>query len=245
MFEMENLNKELCNLRVAFIGKTADILSEKTFSKEFKLLDGDPLVSSSWKSVDIGFIVGDAEKEEDVNNLKKAVEAAKKTSIQVLIPILISVENVEVSAPLLAINPENYTDKSELYNSIYYAIKAINDVVCLPGLVNLDIHDVMDVCNDKTSLLCSVGEAKGENASKLAAVDAINKIVKHNKNAQNAGKDVMMNVIGSEDNISMYEIMEASEVVYDWMKDKSGNIIWGASIDNSLDVVRVLILMGK
>lgn len=245
MFELENTNEELCNLRVVCIGKTDDVWDRHAFSKDFKLLDGNPMEPSAWRTVEIGFLIADAQKEDDVIILKKAVEAAKKTCIQVLIPILISVKPIDVSAALLTINPDNYADENDLYNNIYYSIKSINDIVCLPGLVNLDIQDVMSVCKDKKSLVCSVGEAKGKNACMVAFKDAIDKMTKQNKNAQSVGKDVLLSFTGSEDNISMYEIMEASEAVHDWLNDQSGNIIWGASIDNSLDVVRVTILMGK
>ena len=56
MFELnENMDEELCNLRVAFIGKTAEIWKQQNFAEEFKLLDGEPLEAASWRSVDIGF----------------------------------------------------------------------------------------------------------------------------------------------------------------------------------------------
>ena len=55
-----------------------------------------------------------------------------------------------------------------------------------------------------------------------------------------------MNVTGCEDNISMYEIQEVSEGLYDWMDNKQATIIWGASIDDSLgDMIRVSILIGE
>jgi cell division protein FtsZ len=44
----------------------------------------------------------------------------------------------------------------------------------------------------------------------------------------------------------MYEIQEVSETIYDWLDDKQTAIIWGASIDESLDdVIRVSILIGE
>ena len=39
---------------------------------------------------------------------------------------------------------------------------------------------------------------------------------------------------------------EVSETIYDWLDDKQTAIIWGASIDESLDdVIRVSILIGE
>ena len=247
MFEFnKNKDGELCNLRVAFIGRTAEIWKRQAFAEEFKLLDGDPLEAASWRSVDIGFLIADARETEDVNYLKKAVAAAKDTSISVLIPILISAEQIEVQASLLTINPEKYAGESDVYNSIYQAVKSINDVVCTPGLVNLDLCDVQDVCKDKKRLLLAAGEAEGEKASIIAAMEAINKLTKQDEKAQSVGTSALLNVTGSEANLSMYEIQEAIETIYDWMDNRQATIIWGASIDESLDdVIRVSILMAE
>ena len=44
----------------------------------------------------------------------------------------------------------------------------------------------------------------------------------------------------------MYEIQEASETIYDWIENKQATIIWGASIDESLDdVIRVSVLIAE
>lgn len=66
MFEVEDMNEDLCNFRLAFIGKTDEIWKQQSFANEFKLLDGNPLESSAWRSVDIGFLIADAAQEEDV-----------------------------------------------------------------------------------------------------------------------------------------------------------------------------------
>ena len=166
--------------------------------------------------------------------------------LAVLIPIVISAEPIDISASLLTIKPENYTEESEIYKDIYYAIKSMYNLVCLSGLVNLDMCDVQTFCKDKKKLLLATGAAKGENASLTAVNEAIDKLTKQNKNAKSIGKDVLMNVTGCEDNISMYEIQEASEVLCDWLDNKKATIIWGASVDDSLgDMIRVSILMGE
>ncbi|WP_026759957.1 hypothetical protein [Selenomonas ruminantium] len=247
MFELnENMDKELCNFRVAFIGKTAEIWKQQTFAEKFKLLDGKPLEAASWRRVDIGFLIADAREKEDVDYLKKAAAAANNTCISLLIPILISAEQIDVPASLMTINPKKYAGESELYKTIYDAIKSIYDVVCIPGLVNLDLCDVQAVCKDKKKLLLATGEAEGERASIIAAMEAINKLTKQNEKAQSVGTSVLLNVTGSEANLSMYEIQEASETIHDWMENKQAAIIWGASIDESLDdVIRVSILIGE
>lgn len=249
MFEMENMNEEIGNLRVACIGKAATVWNKQTFSQKFKLLEGNPLEPSVWRKVDIGFLIADAEKEEDLKNIHKAVEAAEETCIPLLIPIVISaksIEALETLEPFLIINPKNYTGEFELYTNIYYAIKSINDLVAVPGLVNLDIADVISIWQNKINFIFAMGEAKGENASMAAAKDAINKVAVLKGNGNSKGGDVLLNITGSEDNLSMYEIQEAAEFIHDWLDDEQSTIIWGAAIDNSLeDTIRVYILIGE
>ncbi|SDO92538.1 hypothetical protein [Selenomonas ruminantium] len=246
MFELnENTDEKGCDLRVALIGKTAEIWKRQKFAEEFKLLEGNPLEPSTWRSIDICFLIGDVREKEDVNKFKQAVAANKDKSI-LLITILISEEQIELPAPLMTINPEKYAGESEIYKGIYYAIKSIYDIVCIPGLVNLDLCDVQTVCKDKKSLLIATGEAEGEKASIIAAMEAVNKLTKQNEKAQSVGTSVLLNVTGSEANLSMYEIQEASETILDWMENKQAAIIWGSSIDESLDdVIRVSILIGE
>ena len=245
MFELdENIGEEAGNLRVACIGKTAGIWKRQSFAEEFMLLEGNPSDSSSWKGVDIGFLLADAEKEEDVIKFKKAIEAANAESISVLMPILISAVPTETTG-LMTINPEKYAGEAEIYCDIYRAVKSIYDIACIPGLVNLDLYDVQTVCKDKKKILLATGEAKGENASMIAAEKAMSKLTEQDENAQRSGKEVLLNVTGSEDKLSMFEIQEVSEALCDWLKNKEAAIIWGASADNSLDdVIRVSILMG-
>ena len=55
-------------------------------------------------------------------------------------------------------------------------------------------------------------------------------------------KFILLNVTGSEDNLSMYEITEVSEMVSSALGDENSNLIWGADIDNTLkDVIRLSI----
>lgn len=245
MFELdENIGEEAGNFRVVCMGKTADIWKRQSFAEEFMLLEGDPLDSSSWKGVDVGFLVAEAEKEENVKKFQKAIEAANNESISVLMPILISAVPTE-TAGLLTINPKKYAGEAEIYRDIYQAVKSIYDIACIPGMVKLDLCDVQTVCKDKKKILLATGEAKGENASMIAAEKAMSKLAKQDESAQRSGKDVLLNVTGSEDKLSMFEIQEVSERLCEWLKNKEAAILWGASIDNSLDdVIRVSILMG-
>ena len=55
-------------------------------------------------------------------------------------------------------------------------------------------------------------------------------------------RGILLNVTGAEESLSMYEIQEASEAIHD-AADSQANIIWGASIDNTMgDKVRVTVI---
>ena len=110
----------------------------------------------------------------------------------------------------------------------------------------MDVADLAGICQDKKNLIFAMGEASGENSCMTAAEKAINKIDKQRGNAKGKVRDVLLNVTGSEDNLSMYEIQEVSGTVYDWLDDEQATIIWGATIDDSLDDrIRVSILLGE
>ena len=133
----ENMCGELSNLKVACIGGIFEIWKQQPFCTEFKLLEGNPVESVSWKGVDIGFLLVELDKEADIYNLIKAVEAAKEACIALLIPIVVSAVTVEAPIALLTINPERYTDKSELYKNIYYVIKSINGEFSVDEIISL------------------------------------------------------------------------------------------------------------
>lgn len=225
------------NLRVVCFGKTNDIWHKQTFLNEFTLMKENPLEALAWKDIDIGFLLADASNNKDINKLKTAINVAKETGIRVLIPIVISEKSVIASTALLTINPRNYENYAKIYKEIYYIIKSIKDIASLPGFVTLNLQDVQTVCKDKKNLMFAIGEGKGEKASLMAVKNAINKLTKFHKDAKNIGKDVLLNVIGNETGFSMYEIQEVSEVMYNWLENKQGTIIWGGTIDNTLESI--------
>ena len=81
------MDDKFCNLSVGFIGKTAEIWNKQEFAKEFKLLEGNPLESVSWRGVDIGFLIADGrEKEEVSSNIEisnEDIDRLKKKSEQI------------------------------------------------------------------------------------------------------------------------------------------------------------------
>lgn len=119
-------------------------------------------------------------------------------------------------------------------------VKGISDLIALPGLVNLDFADVKSIMSNAGSALMGIGEASGEGAAIAATKMAIESPLL--ETSIDGARGILLNVTGAEDNLSMYEIQEASETIHEAADDQA-NIIWGASVDNTMgDTVRVTVI---
>ena len=119
-------------------------------------------------------------------------------------------------------------------------VKGISDLIALPGLINLDFADVKSIMSNAGSALMGIGEASGENAAVEAAKAAIASPLL--ETSIDGARGVLLNVTGAEENLSMFEVTEASEAI-EKAADSQANIIWGASIDDSMgDTVRVTVI---
>lgn len=119
-------------------------------------------------------------------------------------------------------------------------VKGISDLIALPGLINLDFADVKSIMSNAGSALMGIGEASGENAAVEAAKAAIASPLL--ETSIDGARGVLLNVTGAEENLSMLEVTEASEAI-EKAADSQANIIWGASIDDSMgDTVRVTVI---
>lgn len=119
-------------------------------------------------------------------------------------------------------------------------VKGISDLIALPGLVNLDFADVKSIMSDAGSALMGIGEASGDSAPVEAAKAAIASPLL--ETSIDGARGVLMNVTGAEEKLSMLEVTEASESIRQ-AADSQAEIIWGASIDNTMgDTVRVTVI---
>ena len=119
-------------------------------------------------------------------------------------------------------------------------VKGISDLIAFPGLINLDFADVKSIMSNAGSALMGIGEASGDNAAVEAAKAAIASPLL--ETSINGARGILLNVTGAEENLSMLEVTEASESVQK-EADPQANIIWGASIDNTMgDKVRVTVV---
>jgi len=119
-------------------------------------------------------------------------------------------------------------------------VKGISDLIAVPGLINLDFADVKSIMSNAGSALMGIGEATGENAAVAAAKCAIESPLL--ETSIEGAHGVLLNISSSAENLSMYEVNEASSTIQEAV-NVDANIIFGASLDETLgDIVRVTVI---
>ena len=133
------------------------------------------------------------------------------------------------------------TDAFSLADDILrQGVKGITDLIAVPGLINLDFADVKSIMSNAGSALMGIGEATGENAAVAAAKFAIESPLL--ETSIEGAHGVLLNITGSKDTLSMYEVNEASSTIQEAV-NVDANIIFGAAIDETLgDIVRVTVI---
>jgi cell division protein FtsZ len=110
-------------------------------------------------------------------------------------------------------------------------VQGICDLITLPGLINLDFADVRTIMKDAGTALMGIGfSATGENRARDAAERALRSPLIETDIA--GAKGILLSIAGGDD-LSLYEVNEAAEVVRGAATDDT-NIIFGATIDDRL-----------
>jgi cell division protein FtsZ len=109
-------------------------------------------------------------------------------------------------------------------------VQGICDLITMPGLINLDFADVRTVMKDSGSALMGIGYATGENRAREAAERALGSPL---IDAEITGaRGILLSIAGGDD-LSLFEVNEAAEVIREAATDDT-NIIFGATIDDRL-----------
>jgi cell division protein FtsZ len=110
-------------------------------------------------------------------------------------------------------------------------VQGICDLITLPGLINLDFADVRTIMKDAGTALMGIGfSATGENRARDAAERALRSPLIETDIG--GAKGILLSIAGGDD-LSLYEVNEAAEVVREASTDDT-NIIFGATIDDRL-----------
>jgi cell division protein FtsZ len=110
-------------------------------------------------------------------------------------------------------------------------VQGICDLITLPGLINLDFADVRTIMKDAGTALMGIGfSATGENRAREAAERALRSPLIDTEIA--GAKGILLSIAGGDD-LSLFEVNEAAEVVRQASTGDT-NIIFGATIDDRL-----------
>ncbi|MFB3853331.1 MAG: cell division protein FtsZ [Vicinamibacterales bacterium] len=108
------------------------------------------------------------------------------------------------------------------------AIQGISDLILVPGLINLDFPDVRTVMAGMGVAVMGTGTAEGADRAVEAARLAISSPLLEDASIEGA-RSVIINVTGGDD-MSLYEVSEASSIIHD-AAHEDANIIFGAAVD--------------
>ncbi len=120
-----------------------------------------------------------------------------------------------------------------------HGVQGISDLVCVPGLINLDFADVRTIMMDTGSALMGIGIAHGDDRAVEAARQAVASPLL--EAGIDGAKGVLMNITGGPD-LGLFEVDAATEIIMQ-AADADANIIWGAVIDNDLeDTIQITVI---
>ena len=110
-------------------------------------------------------------------------------------------------------------------------VRAIAQVITVPGMINLDFADVRAIMKDAGPAWMSIGKGSGQNravdAAKAALASPLLDV------SVSGAKGVLFNVVGG-DNLSLFEVNEAAEIIKQAV-DPDANIIFGVVRDSRMD----------
>jgi cell division protein FtsZ len=109
-------------------------------------------------------------------------------------------------------------------------VQGICDLITLPGLINLDFADVRTIMKEAGTALMGIGFSTSENRAREAAERALRSPLIDQQIL--GAKGILLSIAGGDD-LSLYEVNEAAEVVRGAATDDT-NIIFGATVDDRL-----------
>lgn len=117
-------------------------------------------------------------------------------------------------------------------NIITTAVKGVAEIITLHGNINIDFADVSTVMAGSEVFIMGTGIAEGPDRAMNAVRQALESPLL-DSNSIKGTKDILLNIISGEDEITMGEIGG----IIDFLQDEAGQdatIIWGNGIDRKL-----------
>ena len=239
MFELdENCINTTCVVKVAGIGKANALLKKYLTHTDITPLIGNITEPEAWNGTGLGFLIADGTEENAWEQLQQGINSAKEQNV-LIVPIWISQSMPDTTDTIMTLAPQHFTSDEDIFNYMIESISSIQSLLSLPGLVNLDIEDVRQTFSGAGRLAFSYGEYAASTDKQIAVDEVMQRLSKMDV-APHSGKFMLLNITGSEDHLSMFEIAEISELIYDKLGTNDCNIIWGANIDDAfVDKIRI------
>jgi cell division protein FtsZ len=121
---------------------------------------------------------------------------------------------------------------SQADNVLTTAAKGISEIITVTGYINVDFEDVKTVMKNSGVAIMGAGKAEGENRATLATEQALSSPLL-NDNDINGAKNMLLYIASGDDEISMDEVTEITEIIQS-QAGKDCEVIWGSGRDSSL-----------
>ncbi|HOZ46752.1 MAG TPA: cell division protein FtsZ [Candidatus Hydrogenedentes bacterium] len=126
---------------------------------------------------------------------------------------------------------------------LHNGVRAISEIISVPGLVNVDFEDVKTIMRQGGRSLMGIGTAQGPDRATIAAREAIVCPLLEQSTIEGA-RGVIVNIRGGRD-IGMREILDAVSTVRE-TADPKANIIFGAVVeDDELEELQVTVIASR
>jgi len=118
-------------------------------------------------------------------------------------------------------------------------VQGISELITVPGLINLDFADVRTIMSEGGAALMAVGSAKGEDAARIAAEQAISSQLLDI--TIDGARGILFNVTGGPD-MTLFDVNQAAAIIKE-TAHPDVNLIFGAVIDSNMkDAVRITVI---
>ena len=112
------------------------------------------------------------------------------------------------------------------------AVKGVAEIITVHGQINIDFADVHTVMANSEVFIMGTGYAEGEGRAMKAVHEALDSPLLDSNDIRGT-KDILLNIISGDDEITMGEIGD----IIEFLQEKAGqdaNIIWGNGKDSKL-----------
>lgn len=119
-------------------------------------------------------------------------------------------------------------------------VQGISDIITIPGMINVDFADVKTIMQDQGSALMGIGAASGEQkATQAAELACASPLL---ETTIDGARGVLINITGGPD-LTLSEVYEAADIVYQACDTENVNLIFGTVIDPEMqNEVRITVL---